>query len=166
MAKITSGNYVAVAESFDFGVSSNGNDFIKLSFKIIEGEFADQYLTWFGYFSEATHKRTLESLRYCGWSGTTIDEAMAGLGSQKVRIVVEEEEYNGKSRLKVQWVNKVGAPKEAQNRLDGGGLAALNARLSSAISTTPVEEGEKLAGAVATRIGTEATQGGTTDMPF
>lgn len=167
MPKLTEGTYVAVARSFDFGVTDNDNNFIKVGFEIIEGEYKGQFISWFGYFTKETAKRTVESLRYCGWSGDKISEEMPGMGTQKVRIVVGEDEYDGKKRLRVNWVNKIGAPKPLRNRLDTSGLGALNAGLSDIIMTTPTEDGVKFEGKPAYRVGNEPEDvGADADIPF
>lgn len=105
---IPAGTYTAKATgSFDFGKAAKGTEQVAVEFEILDGPEAGRCLTWFGFFTEATTERTIESLRYAGWQGddiTTLD----GLGSRRVSLVVEHESYNGKVIAKVQWVNRFG----------------------------------------------------------
>jgi len=74
-------------------------------FEITEGPLAGQRITWYGYFTDATIERTLESLEHAGWDGESELSAPKGLGSKTCSIVVQHEEYDGKMRAKVAWVN-------------------------------------------------------------
>lgn len=104
---IPAGTYLAVAQSTQWGKAKSGTKQVAVEFQIIDGSYAGHSITWFGYFTEKTWKRTCEALRYCGWKG----DDLTNLGSlnQEVNIVIEHEEYDGKLRAKVAWVNRPGA---------------------------------------------------------
>lgn len=79
---------------------------IAVEFQLVdEGSFIWAYL----YLTEKTQKRSLESLKHCGFKGLDLagDLMAQGLGSQEVELVVEHEEYEGKTRARVQWVNSL-----------------------------------------------------------
>jgi hypothetical protein len=125
---ITPGKYRAKAASATLGKTSTGKEQVYVDFELISGEAKGQHLGWYGYFTENTAERTLESLEYCGWDGNSIRE-LRGLGSKEVELVVEYErnEQDGKEYLRVRWVNKVGGGvKEA---LTGAGVVALEQKL-------------------------------------
>jgi len=105
---IPAGIYTAKATgSFDFGTSSGGTEQVAVEVEILEGNEAGHFMTWFGFFTEKTSERTVESLRLLGWQGDDITK-LEGLGSRRVSIVVEHEEYQGKVSAKIQWVNRLG----------------------------------------------------------
>ena len=64
-------------------------------------------ITWFGYFTDAAWERTVESLRTCGWSGSDVSN-IEDLGANEVELVIEDDTYDGKTRAKVKWINKIG----------------------------------------------------------
>jgi hypothetical protein len=105
---IPAGNYTAKATgSFDFGTSTGGTEQVAVEVEILEGPEAGRCMTWFGFFTDKTTERTVESLRLLGWQGDDITK-LEELGSRRVSIVVEHEEYQGQVRAKIQWVNRLG----------------------------------------------------------
>lgn len=99
--------YRAKAKSWGLGETKSGAEQVAVEFSILTEGAAETSLTWHGYFSEKTFDRTIQSLRYCGWSGDDMTN-LEGLDANEVDIVVEDEEYEGKTFAKVQWVNKPG----------------------------------------------------------
>jgi len=99
------GTHRARAREWALGHSSNGNEQVAVLFEITQGECAGKSITWFGSFSDAAVDRTLDSLRHCGWNGDNFVE-LAGLDTNEVEIVVQAEEYQGKVRDRVRWVNR------------------------------------------------------------
>lgn len=103
---IPAGKYVAKAVHAELGHAKTGSEMIAVLFEITEGEYTGQRITWWGYFSEKTAKRTVESLKYTGWRGDW--ESWDGLGTKRVELDVQEEaDGQGGVRLRVQWVNPV-----------------------------------------------------------
>lgn len=101
---IPTGTYKARAREWAFGLSQNGNEQIAVMFALVGGEHDGQTITWFGHFTDKTLERTLDSLRHMGWQSDNIAE-LDDLGTNEVEIVIDEEEYDGKVRSKVRWVN-------------------------------------------------------------
>lgn len=99
------GIFRARAVEGQFGYTNGGKEQVAVTF-LLEG---GQRLTWYGYFTEKTEERTFESLRYCGWEGTDLSD-LTGIDRNEVELVVEEEEYDGKVKSKVQWVNRPSSP--------------------------------------------------------
>lgn len=99
--------------SEEFGTSPNkGTDFVRVAFAITEGDHKGQELTWDGYFTENTTRRTFESLRYCGCTFPNNDPTdLTGIDANEVSIEVEIEEYEKdgqkKTVAKVAWVNSL-----------------------------------------------------------
>lgn len=121
------GTVKARAQEWAFGRTQNGNEYIGIMFEVTSGEHAGKVFSWRGFFTEATLDRTLESLRHCGWDSDSIVELDA-LGTNEVELVLEEEQYEGKTFTRVKWVNRpsrlaIGEP------LTGSELQAFAARL-------------------------------------
>jgi hypothetical protein len=84
-----------------------GNEEIRTLFQITEeGPDSGSNITWRGYFTEGTAERTIESLRYMGWTGNDITD-IQGLDANEVQLVIKHEEYEGKPQAKVAWVNRL-----------------------------------------------------------
>jgi hypothetical protein len=72
-------------------------------------------IVWYGYFqgkdeetTERLKERTVQSLRHCGWQGYDLED-LTGISEKEVNLVVRHELYNGKTVVKVAWVNPVRA---------------------------------------------------------
>lgn len=86
-----------------WGEAKTGTKQILVYFEIVEGPHKGTRLPWFGYFTKDTYKRTIESLRYAGFKGDDLQQL--GPLDQVVSINVQTEEYDGKTRQKIAWVN-------------------------------------------------------------
>lgn len=74
-----------------------------IGFKIVEGSAAGQSITFYGGFkSDAARDFTEKTLNKCGWNG---DYEHPELTDAVVRILVETDEYNGKTRQQVKAVS-------------------------------------------------------------
>lgn len=94
------------AREWALGHSGNGSEQIAVLFDYVNQSGEPDRITWFGYFSDAACDRTIEALRYCGWEGDDFGR-LEGLDKNEVELVLETETYEGKARLKVQWVNRL-----------------------------------------------------------
>jgi hypothetical protein len=104
---IPKGKHSARGSDPQFGFTDGGKPQVSVTFTITdEGEANGREIVWFGYFTEKTEARTLESLRICGWEGD--DLTNLGPLDNDVSIVVDHEQYEGKWQAKVRWVNKAG----------------------------------------------------------
>lgn len=104
---LVTGEYLARGRSAQLGKAGTGTVQVAVELEVIEGNYAGQHATWFGFFTEKTQERTLESLRLLGWQGDDLSD-LKGIDRNDVKIVVEEETYNGKTTAKVQWINAPG----------------------------------------------------------
>lgn len=130
--------YIARAEQWGIGETDGGKPQVAVGFQILT-EGADlSYITWHGYFTEKTTERTIESLRLCGWAGDDLTEIAesnpaANLGANEVELVIEDETYDGKTRAKVQWVNRIGGALALKAPLAGDKLKAFAAEMRGTI---------------------------------
>jgi hypothetical protein len=104
---LVAGTFRAKAVTGGLGYTSTEKPQVAVEFQILDEEFANEAITWFGYFTDDTKERTFESLRVMGWKTDDLSN-LDGITENEVRIVVKEEEYQGKTSLKVAWVNKPG----------------------------------------------------------
>lgn len=109
------------------GHSAGGHEQIGVVFEITEGPRLHQRLTWYGFFTETSAVRTIESLRHCGWKGDALDK-LTGLSDNIVELVTDDEEFNGTIREKVQWVNRGGGV-AMKDRMTAAQVAAFAAKM-------------------------------------
>jgi hypothetical protein len=118
----------AIAGSQQFGMSGNGNEQIAIGIEFTDGPNKSRRAVWYGSFTEATEDRTIESLRYLGWSNDDFTN-MEGLGSLEAEAVLEEEVgQDGKARIRVRWINRARGPM-FKDALDDNRLKAFSARM-------------------------------------
>jgi hypothetical protein len=118
----------AVNGSQQFGTASSGTEQIAVAIEFTDGPNKGRRTAWYGSFTEKTEDRTLEALRYLGWSNDDIF-AMEGLGSLEAEAVLEEETgQDGKTRVRVRWINRARGP-SFKNPIAGDQLKAFSARL-------------------------------------
>lgn len=105
---IEAGTYYARGVGVDFGIA-NGKEQVAIQFRIEGGSEPGSELPYYGFFTDRTAERTVESLRFCGWDTDNLGDVTAEvIGRNLVKIVVEHDSYNGKVRPKIAWVNRVG----------------------------------------------------------
>lgn len=124
---IQPGRYKAKAIEGDFGFAGNGREQVAVLFEVIDGDHKGTTITWFGFFTEQTAERTIESLIYAGWDGES--ETLDGLGTTEVSIVVEHDTYNGETKPKVAWVNRPGGGLALKSRMNEGQKANFGKKL-------------------------------------
>jgi hypothetical protein len=104
---LVAGTYTARAVAGGLGFTKGGKEQVAVELQILDEEFAGETITWFGYFTEGTQERTIDALRTLGWNTNDLDN-LDGITENEVRVVLAEEEYEGKTSLKVKWINRVG----------------------------------------------------------
>lgn len=132
MSKLAAGTYLAKPVECSVGKSKDkGTPFIAIKFEIKDGE-KNHYLTWNGYITDKTKKRTIEAIVTCGFRGTDLTQIAAGHGldfAKQVQVVVEEELYekDGKMYPKIKWINDLKSFKKLETKPeDMDMLAGLN----------------------------------------
>lgn len=131
MSNLRPGTFTARGISGALGFTEGGKEQAAVQLEILNEEFLGETITWYGYFTEKTQERTLESLRLLGWSSDDLFD-LAGIGSTEVRVVLEEEDYNGKMQLKVKWINGPGGL-ALKAPMSDGEARAFSARMKGAV---------------------------------
>lgn len=135
---IQAGRFIAHAHVAKLGTTETGKDQIGVQFRLDEGPDEGELVSWYGYFTDKAVQRTLESLRHCGFVGYDLNvfdgtpEATSRLLPRSVELDIEIEEYEGKSRPKVRWVNAAGGMPFVKKEMD----AARRAAFASAMKGT------------------------------
>lgn len=162
---IPEGTYVAVATPVEgedgshiarFGTTKGrdggrGIRQVLIYFEILDGPHAGQRLPWFGYFGQKSFKRTLQALRYCGWTGDELADLDSQDLDQKVEIVVGHNSYiNDNDReitvARVDWVNRLGAGViKLADPMGETDLRAFSARMKGHAREAVAVQGERAA---------------------
>src|SRR5262245_33978927 len=79
--------------------------------RIDSGDHKGICLPLFGYFTEDSRERTIQSLRLMGWKGKSFATINDGELTELVSVTVETEQYEGKTRTRISWVNDPSGPK-------------------------------------------------------
>lgn len=134
---ITAGYYTARAVSGEFGTAKTDTDQICVEFKIEEGPFTGQRVFWFGFFTDRTEERTVESLRHCGCTFVRGDVTdLTGLSENLVTLDIGyEPDQNGRDKLKVKWVNRYGSGPMA-NKMDDSAKKSFASRMRATVAAT------------------------------
>lgn len=121
----------------------SGTEQVALYGQTVDGEKLTAYL----FLTEKTQERTIKTLLGLGWDGEDY-EGFRGLKGKPAEFECEDEEYEGKTRERVKWVNVPGASMakpldkgarlSVQERLRGVVLAAKQATTNGA--TLPLPE--------------------------
>lgn len=143
MPYIAAGLYRAVVEDHEWCYSSKGTKAICVRFRVVDGDEENTlvHINWYGYFSEKTWERTVESLRHMGFKGDDLNNL--GELDETVQLDVVQEEYDGKVHAKVKWVNSLRASKiQVQNKMMDNDVAAFAKAMQERISAMGRKNGE------------------------
>jgi hypothetical protein len=125
--RIEEGRYKARCLSWAFGMTSTGKPQIGAVFDV-QAEEGPVQLTWYGLMhDEKSAKRTMSSMRACGWDGKGPVTEAQGLDQNDVDVTVEDNEWDGEVSSRIAWVNGAGAAVKPMKEED---KAKLNARLA------------------------------------
>ena len=133
---IPAGKYIGTPVSAALGLTSTGKEQIAIQFELLDP--VGERLTWYGFFTDAAFERTIESLRACGWTGSALDEFAgeklpAGVDHQ-VELVVQHEEYQGKTQVRIAFVNSIGAGLALKSAMDATQARAFAAKMKGRIA--------------------------------
>jgi hypothetical protein len=155
---ITVGKHIGRARAWNLGEAKTGNEELSVDMTIKSGECAGQSITARLYFTEKTFDRSIESMRYMGWKGDDLSN-IQGLDSNDVEIVVEHEEYEGQTRARVKWINRIGGAAAAKP-LEASKAKSFAERMKARVARADQERSAKAAA------NGEFTKPDTSDVPF
>lgn len=137
--QIPPGEYFAKCIKADLGFTNSGKEQVMLRFRLRDH---DQELSWYGYFTEKATPITFKALRTAGWTGddlSTIPDWTPGENAPDVSLSVGHELYEGKTQVKVYWVNGVGA--RVKNPMEGDKRKAFAAKMRGALAMFDKDNG-------------------------
>ncbi len=102
------GKHEARPLKYTFGKSAKKQtEMVTVEFQCVGGPNDGKRISWNGYFTENTAKRTMDALEYCGWDGLDL-AALKGFGSRNVELVIDEEKgSSGEMYPRVAFVNRL-----------------------------------------------------------
>jgi hypothetical protein len=106
---ISAGTHRAVVGEGMLGKTGTGKEQVAVSLEVLDSVTdASEQMAWYGYFTDAAAEYTIKALRTMGWTGDDLAD-LSSIKGAEVAVVVEHEEYEGKTRAKVRWINPVGS---------------------------------------------------------
>ena len=99
--------YTMKAVAGGLGKTQGGNPQLGVELQVVEENCRGERITWYGYFSDKAKEFTFRTLRTLGWEGDDLSN-LAGIEKNEVRVLVADEEYEGKVSLKVKGVYPLG----------------------------------------------------------
>ncbi len=140
MTLISEGTFRARATEGALGFTSKGSEQIAVSLQLLDGPDEGKAITWYGYFTDKTMDRTLESLRLLGWASDDLSD-LTGIDQQNVHIVVEHETDNdGVVRARVRWINGGGGV-QLKERMNEGEAKSFAAKMKGRVLAYKMEKG-------------------------
>lgn len=142
---VPAGTYRAAALEGRLGVTGTGADQVAVRFALLDMD--GQQVTWYGYFTEKTEERTIESLRIAGWLGTDLSDLsdLSRNDTPEVYLVIEHEnDPNGVERMRVRWVNAAGGI-AMKNAMDPEQSRAFAARMRAKVQAFDAQRGKPVA---------------------
>lgn len=126
----------AMKDSYEVGIDDTGKDYAYLGFEITDGVDKGSRIGRYFYFTDAAKLYSIESLRKAGaeFPGGNIDDP-EGLGDVECELVIEHDEYQGKVRAKVKYVNGLSGIK-AEHRLDESAKRSFRDRMKADLLAT------------------------------
>ena len=157
MSSVQAGTYKAVAVPVEvngrniyaqFGMTKGGDGKdpkkqVAVQFEIIEGPAMGSKLTWFGYFTDKTWNKTIEALRCCGFKGDDLYQIETQTLDQEVSIVVEPNTWEGKTTMRIAWVNAASNGVKLANPMGSDDLRRFAAAMKSRVAQVKPVEGKK-----------------------
>lgn len=122
---ITAGVYEGEIETYGLMKTKQDKPMVAIDFKIIVDGHED-FIRWFGSLNAGMAREiTTKTLADLGYKKNTLDDFANGMGldqSRKYFLTISIDEYNGKRRNKVDWINLV---KSTSNFIDPKDVKAL-----------------------------------------
>lgn len=106
--KIPPGTYQMRATDADLGYTAGSENEpakpqVAVLLEFVDGPFAGQSLTWYGFFTEKTKAGTIRALRTIGWTGNDLSDLSTARGEAPC-VVQNETDLQGVARAKVRFI--------------------------------------------------------------
>ena len=106
------GKHPARAVSAVLGVANTGTEQVAIEYEFTDGPNKGKRITHYAYFTDKTMDRSVETLRISGFEGEDLTDlsSLSAPTTPVVQLVLDHEEHNGVSQVRVKWVNRLGGP--------------------------------------------------------
>jgi hypothetical protein len=138
------GKHPARAVAGALGMTGKNTEQVGVEFVFTDGPNIGKHITWYGYFSEKTLDRTIESLRYAGWKGTDFSDLsdLSAEDTPVVQLVLENEDTEEGPRVKVRWVNRGSSGGVAiKDKMDEGSAKSFAERMKAHVLAYDAQKG-------------------------
>jgi hypothetical protein len=126
-----------------FGVTEKGTNQVVMLFEVLEGQHQGAMIPWYGYLTKDTWETTVKGMRACGFKGDDLAGALTQNLDNEVFILTEVNEWEGKSRARVRFVNASPAGSLIKNAMGADDLRKFSAQMKARLAGVPVVEGKK-----------------------
>ncbi len=116
------GRYLATVSTAEFGESTNGTPFLRLDINTNDGESISGWL----YLSEKALPNSVRTIKEAFEFNGDFESVIDQVTGKPCSITVEREEYEGKERMRVRWINGPRISKPIDNQSEF--LKALSAK--------------------------------------
>lgn len=130
------GTYRARAVKWVIGEASTKTPQIGIEFRVEHDDGSFDSITSYRYFTDGALEYTVADLRALGWQGVDLLELAdngGGLDTNEVELVLDWEAHNGKTRLKVKYIN-AGGGVAMKNAMNGDAVKAFAASMRGKIA--------------------------------
>ena len=138
---LNEGTYKAKPISHDMSYTKAGDEMIGVALEITAPESCQgQFITWYGTFGEKALRFTKEALRNMGFVGNNLAEMQL---DQEVQITVEHDEWDGKTRAKVRWVNSLNGRANIKDPMAPKAVRQFAAEMKAFFDDGPAHSGQE-----------------------
>lgn len=132
------GKYQAKPIDAQLATAKTGTEQVGVKFELLDPYALGETVVWYGYFTDKTWQRSIESLRYCGWKGDDLSDLTSIYhedNKSTVELVIEHEVGNdGQTRARVKWVNRGGGA-TVTNPMNNNEAKSFAARMKAKVAT-------------------------------
>lgn len=140
------GKYAAKAKAPGNGyfgeAGAKASPFIRIPLIVTEdGEQKGREIVWRGYLTPNAFDKTIQTLvKVFGWDGDieAVTNGKDPFAGKPCNIVCEEEEYEGKTMVKVKWLNAVASPTLDKTKL--AAIAKLSGKAKAVAAATDLDD--------------------------
>lgn len=139
------GTYKGHVADYGAATNSKGQPQIVVKFKIQTPE-GDQFLNWYGFFSEKSTPFTLKTLLLLGFTGNDISVLSQGVASnslsttQEYDLAIAKETWEGQTRTKIKFISLPGS-QGIKNAVTGGEATKVLAKFNADLAALKAQQG-------------------------
>lgn len=134
----------ARSTSAALGKAGTGTEQVAVGFVVLDAdgnETGDTH-AWYGYFTEKTEARTIESLRILGWQGDDLSDLSTAIGGEAILVLEDEQDDEGNLYTKVRWINAIGSGALMKDPMSDSDAKAFAARMKARVRAVDTQIGK------------------------